>query len=228
MVVSRVPRRSLALASSSALAVLLIAPCAHAELENVPPRAPIAAPARAERPARRGGPFGPFQLGAYAGLSFPRPLSVEGLVTYDRIVGLGVEYSVLPAVTISGVHANFDAINADLRVFPFRNGFFAGMTVGHQRFDATGTVVLPMGLGSIPEEVTADTWFLGPRVGFLYTWPWGLSLGMDAGVQIPVAVSFTSTVPTELPQSKAITDWQHTIGKDVLPTLDLLRLGFLF
>ena len=50
---------------------------------------------------------------------------------------------------------------------------------------------------------------------------------MDAGVQIPVAVSFTSTVPTAVAQSQGVTDWQHTIGKDVLPTLDLLRLGFL-
>jgi hypothetical protein len=229
--VSRVSRRSLVLASSPALAVLLIATRAHAELEpNVPQRAPVLVERRAEpeRPAKRwSGPFGPFQLGAYAGLSFPRPLSVEGLVTYDRLIGVGVEYSVLPALTISGVHMNLDAIDAELRVFPFRNGFFAGVSVGHQRFDATGSVALPMGLGSLPEEVTADTWFIGPRIGFLYTWSWGLSLGMDAGMQIPVAASFTSTVPMALPESQAVADWQHTIGKDVLPTLDLLRLGFL-
>jgi hypothetical protein len=228
----RVSGRALVLASAVALAVVSTASLSHAATLDSPEAQEPAQPAKAAEPERAavhsGGPFGPLQIGAYAGLSFPRPLSIEGMVTYQKLVGVGVEYSVLPELTVSGVHAKLDAVDVELRVFPFRNSLFAALSVGHQRFDATGTVVLPMNLGSLPEEVTADTWFVGPRIGFLYTWPWGLSLGMDAGVQIPVASSFTSTVPMGFPGSQTVTAWQHTIGKDVLPTLDLLRAGFLF
>lgn len=230
---SRVPSRALALASAAALAILSTATFARAATLEPPDgtqqAAQAASPAEPEHPAARsGGRLGPLQLGAYAGLSFPRPLSFEGLVTYQKLVGLGIEYSVLPELTVSGVHAKLDAVDVELKVFPFRNAFFAGVAVGHQHFDASGNVVLPMKLGSIPEQATADTWFVAPRIGFLYTWPWGLSLGMDAGVQIPIATSFTSTVPMGFPGSQSVTEWQHTIGKDVLPTLNLLRAGFLF
>src|SRR5215471_1437062 len=42
-----------------------------------------------------------FRIGVLGGLGFPRPLSLEGMVKIERIVGLGAEYSVLPSISIS-------------------------------------------------------------------------------------------------------------------------------
>src|SRR5579862_3704447 len=98
---ARAPSRSLVVASLGALAVTSAAPVARADSPDARDRttaAPLAdRPAEPERPApREGGLLGPFQVGAYAGVSFPRPLSIEGMVTYRKLVAVGVEYSVLP------------------------------------------------------------------------------------------------------------------------------------
>jgi hypothetical protein len=225
--------RATAAAVSLAVALSLHSRSAGASVVGGPDptadSAPAPKPPAPERPApaERFGVLGPFRLGALGGVGFPRPLSVEGIVAYRDWAAVGVEYSALPAITVSGVRATLDAVDVDLRAFPLRNSLFVALAIGHQRFDATTTVALPMGLGSLPEEATADTWFVNPRVGFLWRWSWGLSLGLDAGAQIPVASSFTSTVPSQLAVARTVTDWSHVIGKDVLPTLTG-RLGFLF
>jgi hypothetical protein len=85
-----------------------------------------------------------------------------------------------------------------------------------------------MGLGSAQEQISADTWFVGARVGFLRTWKSGFSLGMDAGAQIPVAAKFTNSVPSESGMSQTATDVAHLIGKNVLPNINLVRIGYLF
>jgi hypothetical protein len=173
-----------------------------------------------------------FRLGAFGGVGFPRPLSLEAFAKIEKTVGLGVEYSVLPAMTLNGIDTTFWALSGDLRVFPFENGFFVGITAGRQHVGASTSLQLPSPYPSIPESVTADTWFINPRIGFLSTWNWGLTLGIDAGVQIPLTASFASTIPTNLPVNVPIatdaTDMAHLLGKSVLPTVDLLRVGLLF
>ncbi len=173
-----------------------------------------------------------FRIGAFGGVGFPRPLSIEGFAKIEKVVGVGIEYSVLPAMTLNGIDTTFWALSGDVRVFPFENGFFVGMTVGRQHVGASTTLTLPSPYPSLPESVTADTWFINPRIGFLSTWNWGLTVGIDAGVQIPLSASFASTIPTNLPVNIPIatdaTDMAHLLGKSVLPTVDLLRVGLLF
>ena len=89
---------------------------------------------------------------------------------------------------------------------------------------ATSTVTLPQGLGSLAEQVSAETWFVNPRLGFLWTWSW-LTVGIDAGAQIPVAASYINTIPGQLSVSQSATDVSHFFGGDVIPTVNLLRLG---
>ena len=173
-----------------------------------------------------GGLFGPLRIGALAGVGFPRPLSVEGMIKVGDVVGLGLEYSLLPNTTISGVDTTFYAINADVRIFPFENGFFIGVAAGKQHLGAR-TSLDAGALGSIPESVTVDTWFINPRLGFLWTSSFGLTLGIDAGVQIPLTASVDSTFPSQLAASQQVTDVANLFGKSVLPTVDLLRIGLL-
>jgi hypothetical protein len=174
------------------------------------------------------GIFDPIRLGAFGGVGFPRPLTIEGFIKVEKVIGFGLEYSALPTLSIGGVDTGMYALAGDLRVFPLENGFFFGMSAGHQHLSAA------MSPGSIPPEllaanpsVSADTWFINPRIGFLSTWSWGLTIGIDAGVQIPVASSVTNTIPSQLPISADASNVARTFGKSALPTVDLFRIGLL-
>lgn len=172
-----------------------------------------------------------FRIGVLGGVGFPRPLAVEGFVKIERLVGLGVEYSVLPTLSVSGVETSFHAIAFDGRVFPFKNAFFVGLRVGRQHLGGDAQITV-QGFGAVREAVSADSTFINPRVGFLWTWEPGITLGIDVGVQIPVAYSATSTIPqSALPASVTVDDnimrVTNTVGKYALPTVDLLKVGFL-
>jgi hypothetical protein len=169
------------------------------------------------------------RIGAVAGVGFPRPLAIEALVKFDGVLALGVEYSTLPKTTIVGADTTFWAIAADARLFPFRNGFFIGLRGGRQVLTATATANLGA-LGTYAESGEANTWFVNPRIGFLWTWHNGFTVGIDAGVQVPIGPSLTTTLPAGLPPQvdSTIASIANTFGNGVTPTVDLLRVGFLF
>ena len=150
------------------VAASLIATILHVALSATAHASPVDTPVSpgSERPAQGdvGGLFGALRIGAFGGVGFPRPLSVEGMVKFADVVGLGLEYGALPDITVSGVTASLSAIDVDLRVFPWRGGFFVGVAMGRQELGATATSVLPMGLGSLTERVSADTWSVNPRI----------------------------------------------------------------
>ncbi len=169
------------------------------------------------------------RVGALLGLGFPRPLSIQGLVKIERVVALGLEYGMMPNLKLGYVESSFWGVAADARVFPFRGAFFIGLRGGYQRMNATATVALGE-LGTFSESATAETWFLNPRMGFLWTFKPGLTVGLDAGVQLPVKTTFVNTLPTGVPTdiNSTITGVANAFGHDIVPTVDLLRIGFLF
>jgi hypothetical protein len=184
----------------------------------------IAAP---KREAVKGddGPLDPIRLGAFTGVGFPRPISVEGFIKIEKIIGFGVEYSLMPDLTIGGINAQFNAIMGDIRVFPLENGFFIGIGAGHQHLSAVSATALPSQLGGGTPGVTVDTYILNPRIGYLSTWSWGMTLGIDVGLQIPLGATTTNTIPAGAsPDPSGIA---NVFGKTVLPTVDLLRIGLL-
>jgi hypothetical protein len=196
-------------AAACALAAVLSSSAARAE----------SAPKESEKDrADRG-----VRLGVLGGVGFPRPLAVEGVFELDRIILLGGEYSALPQSTIAGAQTSMYAFAADARVFPARNGFFIGVRLGRQHLDESATITVT-GVGTFSGSNTADTTFLNPRMGFL--WSFGpVALGVDAGVQIPLSTSTSSSVPQGVTLPPAVTDINHALTGQVLPTIDLLRLG---
>ncbi len=167
------------------------------------------------------------RIGPIVGVGFPRPLAIEGLVKVERVIALGVEYSALPRTNIAGVESSIWALAGDLRVFPFKGAFFIGARVGHQTLDAS-TTLADSGL-AVTETATASAWFVNPRIGFLWTWSSGITLGIDAGVQIPLDASFTTSLPAGVsPIDSTVATVAGALGNGVTPTIDLLRLGFLF
>ena len=159
----------------------------------------------------------PVRLGAIAGVGFPHPLAVEALAEFSGYVAVGAEYGALPAVTIDNVRTSLWSLSADVRVFPFRGAFFIGLRAGRQHVEATTTVTI-MSLGSATEVLDLDAWFLNPRIGFLWTSHKGITLGIDAGVQLPLGPSTTSTLPLALyPEAESTV---HTLGSSALPTIE--------
>jgi hypothetical protein len=213
------------------LAIGLLSVRAHAERARA--ESPGAGPERdrptAEPEDRSDDDTAPLRVGAVAGVGFPHPLAVEALVKIDGVLALGLEYSALPKTTIVGVDAKAWALAADARVFPFRNGFFIGLRGGRQVLTVTATADLGA-LGTYQESGEASTWFVNPRVGFLWTWRSGFTVGIDAGVQIPIGPSLTTTLPAGAPPQvdNTIASIANTFGTGMMPTVDLLRIGFLF
>jgi len=164
------PRRAALLVAVFCSTHATFAQAQSASFEPLP--LPPPEPARADRPATESERLGQkrkdhLALGALVGVGFPRPLAVEGVVKIERTVLLGFEYSALPRITVSQASASANAVAADLRVFPLRGPFFVGLRVGEQHIDAEATV---SAYGySVPATLTADTVFLNPRLGFLWT-----------------------------------------------------------
>jgi hypothetical protein len=169
------------------------------------------------------------RIGVLGGIGLPRPLAIEALVKIDRLIGLGVEYSVLPTITVSDVHTSFSAVAADLRVFPLRGAVFVGLRAGYQHLAGETTVVV-RDLGSFPVTAEVGTVFINPRIGFLWTWEPGITLGLDAGIQLPLSSDVTRDIPAFAEGSdpdRELMRVARNLGQATLPTLDLLRVGFL-
>jgi hypothetical protein len=165
------------------------------------------------------------RFGAIAGLGFPRPLSVEALLKVDDYVSVGGEYGVLPSITVDSVETKLSSFAVDGRLFPFRNAFFVGLRAGRQHVGAATTVSVES-IGVLNETLALDSWFLNPRVGVLWTATSGLTVGAEIGIQIPISADIASSLPLAYaPEAERAA---NTLGKTVLPTLDLLQIGFLF
>lgn len=186
-----------------------------------------------ERPSKR---TDHVRLGALASAGFPRPLSIEGIVKLERLLALGFEYSTLPRTRVSDVHFGAWAIAGSARVFPMRGPFFLGLRAGRQHLSADAAV---SGYGyTVPITLGVDTTFLSPQIGFLWTWDPGFTLGIDAGLQIPLSSDTSSslarsTMPSAVqqavsPAQRTAESVAGTVGQTVLPTVDLLKVGMLF
>lgn len=173
-----------------------------------------------------------FRIGALAGVGFPRPFSGEVFIKVKQVVGIGAEYSFLPNATFAGANVKFHGIAADLRLFPFKGGFFIGARAGKQWLSA-GTTVSAGPLGNLNESMAASTFFVNPRIGYLKTWDSGITVGIDAGVQIPISPSYARDSDSEKYGVKTSMDQTLVAVADVLgnkttPTIDFLRVGYLF
>jgi hypothetical protein len=225
--------RSLALGALGLVAALgssrssAAAPVTPIDAIAAPVASPVSTPV--STPPAEANPSGastnvPVRFGVLGGVGFPRPLAIEAMVEVANVVAVGFEYGTLPGVTIDGVHAGLWSLAADARVFPFHGVFFLGLRAGRQHVGASTTLSVES-LGSATEILALDSWFVNPRVGFLWTSKEGLSLGVEAGVQFPVSPGVSSTLPLSLYPAAQRT--VEVLGSSVIPTVDLLRVGLL-
>jgi hypothetical protein len=175
-----------------------------------------------------------FRIGPLVGVGFPRPFAIEGLAKIERLVGVGFEYSFLPRMSVFNADTGFKAFAVDLRVFPFRGAFFIGVRTGRQWLDAKATLTAGQ-FGEFTESMAAATWFFNPRAGVLYTFQSGITLGIDAGVQVPINPSYErqgrateAGLASQFDIDGTLMSIANALGNRTTPTVDLLRLGFLF
>lgn len=217
---------------SFGMVLMTAAPKVHAQESSTPPTpepaAPVADTPPAESPPADADHSG-MSFGVLGGVGFPRPLSVEAVMGFGRIGMVGLEYGVMPKITISSVDTKLWAAAANVRVFPFRGAFFLGLRGGYQAVTAA-TTLSASGVGSYTESAEMGTWFLNPRMGFMWT-PRPFAISIDVGVQIPLSTTVTrsSLLALVSPETDArITSATDTLGRTPLPTIDLLRLGMIF
>jgi len=192
-----------------------------------PPSAPT--PARERDQATHESPStrdDAWRLGVLGGIGFPRPLTIEAMLKVKRVLALGAEGGFLPTLSVSGVDTSVWSLAGDVRVFPFQGAFFVGVRVGYQHLGASTTVNVPS-VVSASESVSLDSVYVNPRLGFLWTLRSGFTIGIDAGVQVPLSTSFSTTLPVAVASVVQQNTAVQTLS-GVLPTVDLLRIGALF
>ena len=227
----RVVVSSLAVSSFCLLGSIAAAAPVNTGNKTVEPQIAMRPPVRERDAAKKKNEKEPVQFGFLAGAGFPRPLSGEVMLKIADTVALGAEYSTMPSTTVGAVEIGYHAYALDLRIFPLQSSFFIGARALRQHLDSSASLMVD-GMGTYSGSLTMDTWYVNPRLGFLWTWKSGLSLGMDAGLQIPVSHTSTITMPAGLPPGvqvpSSITSASNTLGAKVLPTVTLLQLGMLF
>jgi hypothetical protein len=182
---------------------------------------------REAHPARSSETLEHMRIGVLGGLGFPRPFSIEAMMKLERVLAVGAEYSFLPSMNVGGVDLSYRAVAVDMRLFPLGSPFFLGVRFGRQHL-AGATTIKAAQYGAVTEAVTMDTWFLNPRIGVLWTSSAGVSLGLEAGVQVPLSHTSSTTLPQGLEAPASVTRVTDTFGASVLPTLSLLQAGMMF
>jgi hypothetical protein len=190
----------------------------------------------------------------------PQLLNGEVVLKIKDTVGIGVAYGMIPTITFPGGDAKIQmhAIQGTLRWFPWSGSFYLGAGFGSQTLKATMTssstqtlngVAIP---GSLETVANASTLFVAPQLGWLWTWGSGFTLGLNAGVQIPLssppgASSTFNGVPvpescgaipaaacdpalaaSATSNSDSIGSVTKIVAKIPLPYVDLLKIGFFF
>jgi hypothetical protein len=153
-----------------------------------------------------------FHIGVMAGVvSLPRPMDVEAFVGVADWVQAGFSYSDFPNLVADpllklvgaasgGATARLDQFTAwegDVRLFPFRGGFFIGSSIGRQ--------ALKGAVSQSGYEATVDlsTLYVTPRIGYQTMFGAGFFTGIDAGVQLKLSGTVNVTVPPSAPASVA-------------------------
>lgn len=194
-------------------------------------------------------PERPVRIGLLVGIiSIPRLLSFELFAKVHNLFGIGVGYNLLPSpvgdwlLSIGGVHnasVESSAWDIDLRLFVLRGSFFVGTSFGRQGVSASADVNTNTLFGRVHFTGDLSSFYVTPRLGWLWIWRSGFSLGLDAGVQFPIAYDLTlgpaiifndptlRNDPTMRRYVKDVEDAAKLVGETPLPSINF-RIGYTY
>ena len=203
--------------------------------------------------------FGPFRIGPVIGVGLPAFLSFGGAIKLTKYFGAGVTYGIVPEIQFAyygDATVSYQGANIYGHIHPLGGGFFLGAAIGYAHVRGTyGTeldlgdyrLLLPPGTPTrLPYESdgTVEMLVLTPEFGYFFTFKSGFTMGVEAGIQIPVAPSeihFDSRIEADLPPEvrqavndsfvepadARVRDTLERVGQTVLPTIGI-KMGWLF
>lgn len=231
-------------------------PATPSPVAAVPASVPAPAPPPEREPKKDdgGGLFGPIRIGPTVGVGLPGLLAFGGMLKLTRYFAAGVDVSIIPNLRFSfygDASIEYQGYELYGRIHPFGGGFYVGANLGYAHVSATyeETIDVPAGFQMLfPEPVEEidfssqgdmQTLVLSPGIGYFHTWRSGFSLGVGAGLQIPVApseISYSSrtdpNLPDEIeeqvlgPTDRVVQDTLESVGQSLIPRVEL-RLGWL-
>jgi hypothetical protein len=229
-----------------------------APAEPAPPAPPPPSQKKAEEDEDDvSGPLGPVRLGPIVGTGLPDLISFGAVLKLTRYIDAGLVFGHIPTVKLSlygDAEINYKRFDVFGRIFPMGGAFFLGAGAGYKTVSGkiTDTVdTSSFGVPGLPRslpvmsEGSVRTLVLTPRMGLFKMWKVGFSLGLDVGVQIPIApsdVSFSTTTPVPkgvppalvnaykaqyiAPYDQKVSDTLTSIGRVVIPEINI-RIGWL-
>lgn len=181
------------------------------------------------------GLLGPVTLGPTIGIAIPHPANVGLEGRYLDIVGFAFNYGFLPQITLKGNSAKINSWDIRARIFPFRGGFFLGVAYGNQELNGSRSEQIAGSPQST--SVTISTTTLTPHFGWRWVYDAGFVWGFDFGVQLAQSNSTVLKTSASLAQQADplyqelvddLNELGDKIGKQMLPFVTLLHVGYMF
>ena len=202
------------------------------------------------------GVFGPFRIGPVIGVGLPSFLSFGGAIKLTKYFGAGINFGIVPEIQFAyygDATVSYQSVNIYGHIHPFGGGFFLGAGIGYahvrgtyaDEFDISAYAPAPIpgvNLDSFPytSEATVQTLVLTPELGYFFTFKSGFTMGIDAGIQIPIApseIDFESHVDSDIPDAvverftkptdERVESTLERVGQTILPTIGI-KIGWLF
>jgi len=172
----------------------------------------------------------PVRIGALVGIGAPRSVTAEVYFKFFDVISIGGEYTYLPKFVGDWILRAYNLYDPSLsvtsysweltlRIYPTRGAFFLGANLGIGSVDAV--------LMGSTQNATAkvDAPFVAPRIGWLWIFGSGITLGLDGGAQIPIADPDIVFDPPSFGNYPPLRNVARTVGKSVLPVLNF-RVGY--
>lgn len=208
----------------------------------------VAAPAAAEGPPveapvapgpsvyTESGLLGSVRLGPTIGVGAPDGVRFGVLAKWRGLLAAGGAFSVLPPMTVPGSDAQVVRASGEIfaRVHPFQGAFFVGLAGGYAQTKGTMAQVRMAfrQVQNVETHAYASAFFIAPHAGFQWMIRPGMTVGCDAGLEIPIGASSPSfdaakyglVMPIEGKGSAA--DTTNAIATSPIPVVRLIELGY--
>lgn len=195
------------------------------------------------------------RFGGTVSLNFPHPIFVEAAFRPLPVVSFGLGAG---GISLKDLNVGSNPISVSMLAFdlkgrwhPFQGSFFLGLGLGYQKMSGQMSETIQVQSGNQTSSVlttvnlSVNSPYLTPQLGWFWVWSGGFTIGFDIGLQVPFAPQTTLDLTTDnntanvgvaLIQSTAqyreleanIQDAGNTIGRQLLPMITVLRLGWMF
>lgn len=168
-------------------------------------------------------------------LGFPSPFRAGIEAKWDNTFGIGFDLGSLPPTGVANSRVAVTTYTGAVRYYPWRGPFYFGLGVGKQNIE--GSRPASYSGYSYVVTVKADSILLAPQVGWRWVWESGFYLGLEAGLQVPLASNLNASTDaaTFIKASEEYKVQLNNLEKQAkllvdvpLPHFAVLQVGYFF